>query len=124
MNANENLEKRENAIVRVVSGVALMSIGIISFICIYYAVLIPTLQGKAMPYNPEVIISAFYIGIGIGTVGLVCGFLLLLLGLLSFVLLLLGRLKKTGKSLIMRCRLTIEEVFVMPFLELKRRISW
>jgi len=83
MTANENFEKkREDARVMVISGVVLMSIGIIALFCVYYMLLISELQGRKLPYSPEIGIIAFYIGICTGTVGLVGGFLLLLLGLL------------------------------------------
>jgi len=92
---NESLgEKRKKASVMAVSGVVLTSIGTISLFYVYYAVIIPKIQYNEIPYSPEITLAVFSIGICAGTLSVVSGFLLFLIGLLGFVLIRLGRLKK------------------------------
>jgi hypothetical protein len=92
---NENLgKKRNNAGARVELGVALMISGIIPLFC-YYAILVPAHQGKEIPSIPGEIVFVLNIGVTIGALTFVFGFvLLLIIGLLRFVLFLSGRLKK------------------------------
>jgi len=93
---DENLgKKRTNARARVELGVALVISGIIPLFY-YFAIFIPAYQGKERDI-PGVIVFALNIISALGELFFVSGFILLLIiGLLSFVLFLIGRLKKRG----------------------------
>jgi hypothetical protein len=100
MNTNENFEKKKtNARAIVELGVALMSSSLVLFlITIFYcyAILIPALHNSLFGSLEALITIVDPL------------FIEMLFFVSDFILLLVG--------LLMRCRINIEEVFVMPFL--------
>ena len=105
MNANENLK---NAIVEF--GVVLIKSNIILLLITlfyYYAIFVPTHQGKEMVSIPVIIAVPLYIG----TLACVSGFILLLIGLLID---LIGLLKNLLARLMTRARRMISKGKPMP----------